>query len=131
MTEILDVGPADAPTFVVQWLSGLYRTATARRPGDPFPFLLIQQVVTKENLEESTADPVVQVDILCDKSLGEDAARDVKNRVHKRMLLLGRTLEMPGTLDWMKVFESPRIEDYANDKVIRYVARYQFGQTYE
>lgn len=47
------------------------------------------------------------------------------------MLLLGRTLEMPGTLDWMKVFESPRPEPYENDKVIRYVARYQFGQTYE
>ncbi|AAN01980.1 tail terminator [Mycobacterium phage TelAviv] len=129
--EILNEGPADAETFVVKWLGEVYRAANTRRPGDPLPFLLIQQVAGKENLDESTADPVVQVDILCDKVDGEDAARDIKDRVHRRMLLLGRYLEMDGTLDWMKVFESPRRLEYTNDKVIRYTARYQFGQTYE
>lgn len=131
MTEILDTGPADAETLVVGWLAQLYATANTRRPGDPLPFLLIEQVAGKEFVEESAADQVVQVRIMCDKRDGEDAARDVKDRVHRRMLLLARYLEVDGTLDWMKVFESPRRQPYENDKVILYTARYQFGQTYD
>src|SRR5512139_1482873 len=131
MTEILDVGPEDAETLVVRWLAQLYRTANTRRPGDPLPFLLVQQVAGREDIEESTADLVVQVDILCDKAVGEDAARDVKNRTHQRMLLLGRYLETEGTVDGMKVFESPCRFAYENDKVIRYTARYLFGLTYD
>jgi len=131
MTEILDTAPADIETFVVGWLRSMYRTATARRSDDPYPFLLIQQVGGKESIDESTSDPLVQVDILCDKSLGEDAARDVKDRVHARMLLLGRYLETDGTIDWMKVFESPRRLQHENEQIIRYTARYLFGQTYD
>ena len=51
--EILDVGPADMETLVVHWLMSLYRTANMRRPGDPLPFLLIQEVASTENLDES------------------------------------------------------------------------------
>lgn len=131
MTEIAAFGPEDVETLVVKWLAPLYRTANTRRPGDPLPFLLVEHVAGKENIEESSADLVAQVDILCDKQLGEDAARDVKDRTHRRMLLLGRHLEVDGTVDWMKVFESPRRSPYENDKVIRYTARYQFGQTYD
>lgn len=129
--EILDTAPADIETFVVGWLMPMYRTSVSRRAGDPYPFLLIQQLGSRENLDESSADPVVQVDILCEKSVGEDAARDVKDRVHARMLELGRYLETDGTIDWMKVFESPRRMLSANEQIIRYVARYQFGQTYD
>lgn len=133
MTEILvlDTAPADIETFVVGWLMPMYRTSISRRAGDPYPFLLIQQVGSKENLDESSADPLVQVDIMCEKGLGEDAARDVKDRVHARMLQLGRYLETDGTIDWMKVFESPRRMQSENEQIIRYVARYQFGQTYD
>lgn len=129
--EILDAAPADIETFVVGWLMPMYRTAISRRAGDPYPFLLVQHVGSKENLQESTADPLVQVDIMCEKSLGEDAARDVKDRVHARMLQLGRYLEADGTIDWMRVFESPHRLPHANEQIIRYVARYQFGQTYD
>jgi hypothetical protein len=133
MTEILilDTAPADIETFVVGWLMPMYRTSIVRRAGDPYPFLLVQQLASKENLEESSADSVVQVDIMCEESLGEDTARDVKDRVHARMLQLGRYLEVDGTIDWMKVFESPRRMQYGNEQIIRYVARYQFGQTYD
>ncbi len=129
--EILDAAPADIETFVVGWLKSMYRTSVSRRAGDPYPFLLVRQVVSKENIDESTADPLVQVDIMCEQSLGEDAARDVKDRVHARMLQLGRYLEADGTIDWMKVFESPRRMPRENEQIIRYVARYQFGQTYD
>lgn len=131
MTVELDAAPADIETFVVGWLMPMYRTSISRRAGDPLPFLLIQQLGSKEILDESSADPLVQVDILCEKSLGEDAARDVKDRVHARMLELGRYLETDGTIDWMKVFESPRRLQHENEQIIRYVARYQFGQTYD
>jgi hypothetical protein len=131
MTEIADFGPLDVETLTVRWLAQLYRTANTRRPGDPLPFLLIQQGPSKENVEESTADQVVQVDVLCDKALGEDAARDVKDRMHRRMLLLIRHLEVEGTIDSVGVFESPRRFPYENDKIIKYTARYQFGQTYD
>ena len=129
--DILDTAPADIETFVVGWLMPMYRTSISRRSGDPYPFLLVQQLGSKEDLDESTADPLVQVDILCEQSLGEDAARDVKDRVHARMLQLGRYLETDGTIDWMKVFESPRRLRHENEQIIRYVARYQFGQTYD
>lgn len=131
MTEILDTAPADIETFVVGWLMPMYRTSVSRRAGDPYPFLLITQVASSEILDESSADQVVQVDILCERNLGEDAARDVKDRVHARMLQLGRYLEVDGTIDWMRVFESPRRLQFGNEEIIRYVARYQFGQTYD
>ncbi len=129
--EILDTAPADIETLVVGWLMPMYRTSISRRAGDPYPFLLVQQITSGENLDESTADTLVQLDIMCEKSLGEDAARDVKDRVHARMLQLGRYLEVDGTIDWMKVFESPRRMQHGNEEIIRYVARYQFGQTYD
>lgn len=129
--EILDTAPADIETFVVGWLMPMYRTSVSRRAGDPYPFLLVQQVAGVEVLEESSANPLVQIDIMCEKNLGEDAARDVKDRVHARMLQLGRYLEVDGTIDWMEVRESPRRMQHGNDQIIRYVARYQFGQTYD
>lgn len=134
MTEILDVGPDDAETVAVQWLMGnpLYRAANTRRPGDPLPFVLVQKVPGgKESVEESTADELIQLDILSDKENGEDAARNVKDVVHRRMLLLGRTLETSGSFDWMTVKDSPFRLRYENETVIRYTARYLFGQTYD
>jgi hypothetical protein len=129
--ELLPEGPADTETLVVAWLMPLRRTANTREVNDPLPMCVVRQVAGKEDLEESTADVVIQVDTLCDKNLGEDAARDEKIKTHQRMLQLGRYLETQGTVDWMKVFESQRRESYGNDQVIRYVARYQFGQTYD
>jgi hypothetical protein len=132
VTEILDAGTEDAETLVVQWLIQLYRTANTRRAGDPLPFVLVQQIPgSKESIEESSAEPLIQLDILCDKAAGEDASRNVKNRVHRRMLLLGRHLEVEGTLDWMQVHEQPFRFPYENDSIIRYTARYRFGQTYD
>lgn len=132
MTEILDEDTTDVEALVVNWLGTLYRAANTRRAGDPLPFLLVQKIPgTIEHIDESTVDELVQVDILCDKEDGEDDAMGVKNRVHRRMLLLGRRLETEGTVDWMSVKESPFRFPYENDKVIRYTARYRFGQTYD
>lgn len=129
--EVLPVGPADMETIVVAWLMPLRRTAVVRDLNDPLPMCVVRQVSGKEDLDESTADTLIQVDTLCDKNLGEDVARDEKIKTHQRMLQLGRYLETQGTIDWMRVFESQRRESYGNDQIIRYVGRYQFGQTYD
>lgn len=129
--ELLPDGPADLETIVVQWLTPLRRTAVSRDLNDPLPMCVVQQVAGKEDLDESWADRVIQVDTLCDKNLGEDNARDEKIKTHQRMLQLGRYLETQGTIDYMRVFESQRRESYGNDQVIRYCGRYQFGQTYD
>lgn len=129
--ELLPNGPADIETIVVQWLTPLRRTAATRELNDPLQMCVVQQVAGSEDLEESRADVVIQVDTLCDKNLGEDVARNEKIKTHQRMLQLGRYLETQGTIDYMQVFEPQRREPYGNDQVIRYCGRYQFGQTYD
>jgi hypothetical protein len=129
LTEILDEGPDDIETIVVQWLSPLRRTTNTRRAGDPLPMTVVETVAGTESVEESTADPVVSVHTLVRKSLGEDNARDEMLKTHKRMLLLARNLEQ-FNLDYLKVFQYQRREPYGDDQIIRYVGRYQFGQSY-
>lgn len=131
MTDILDT--TDVEVLTVGWLGPLgHRVANTRRVGDPLPFLLVQKIPgTVEIVEESAVEELVQVDILCEKKDGEDAAMAVKDGVHRRMRLLARHLETDGTVDWMSVKESPFRFPYENDNVIRYTARYRFGQTYD
>lgn len=127
--ELLGEGPEDIETLVVNWLLPLRRTANVRRSGDPLPMCVVECTAGKENVDESSADPVVSVHTLVRKSLGEDNARDEKDKTHKRMLLLARHLE-DYDLDYVKVFEHQRRIPYGDDQIIRYVGRYQFGQPY-
>lgn len=127
--ELLSEGPEDIETLVVNWLQPLRRTANTRRSGDPLPMCVVQGTGGTENVEESSADPVVSVHTLVRKSLGEDNARDEKDKTHKRMLLLARYLE-DYDLDYVKVFEVQKRVPYGDDQIIQYVGRYQFGQSY-
>ena len=127
--ELLDEGPEDLETIVVNWLQPLRRTANTRRSGDPLPMCVVEVTAGTESIEESHADPVVSVHTLVRKSLGEDNARDEKDKTHKRMLLLARYLE-DYDLEYVKVFETQRRVAYGDDTIIRYVGRYQFGQPY-
>ena len=129
MTELLDEGPADIETIVVQWLQPLRRTTNTRRAGDPLPMTVVETISGTESIEESSADPVVSVHTLCRKSLGEDNARDEMLKTHKRMLLLARYLDQ-FDIDYLRVFQYQRREPYGDDQIIRYVGRYQFGQSY-
>ncbi len=128
--ELLGEGPADPEAIVVEWLQPLRRAANTRRPGDPLPMNVVLKVAGTECHEESYSDPVVRVDTLCAASAGEDAASDESNKTHRRMLLLARYLE-DFNLDYIKVFQSPHRLDYGDEQIIRYVAMYQLGQSYE
>lgn len=130
VAELLNEGPPDIETLVVAWLQPLRRTTNTRRAGDPLPMTVVECTAGTENVDESYADPVVSVHTLCRKSLGEDNARDEKDKTHKRMLLLARYLE-DYDFDYVKVFEHQRRVPYGDDQIIRYVGRYQFGQSYE
>jgi hypothetical protein len=128
--ELLGEGPADIEAVVVEWLQPLRRTANTRRPGDPLPMTVVECIAGVESVEESRADPVVSVHTLVRKSLGEDNASTESQNTHRRMLLLARYLE-DFNIDYLKVFQYPRREAYGDDQIIRYVGRYQFGQSYE
>lgn len=127
--ELLGEGPEDIETLVVNWLQPLRRTANTRRAGDPLPMTVVVCVAGKESVDESWADPVVSVHTLVRKSLGEDNARDEKDKTHKRMLLLLRHME-DYDLDYAKVFEHQKRIPYGDDQIIQYIGRYQFGQPY-
>lgn len=128
--ELLGEGPADPEAIVIAWLQPLRRTANTRRVGDPLPMTVVECVAGTENVDESYADPVVSVHTLVRKSLGEDNAMLESQNTHKRMLLLARYLE-DFNLDYLKVFQYPRRVPYGDEQIIRYVSRYQLGQSYE
>lgn len=129
VAELLNEGPADIESIVVDWLQPLRRTTNTRRAGDPLPMTVVECTAGTEIVEESFAEPVVSVHTLCRKSLGEDNARDEMLKTHKRMLLLARYLE-DYDLEYVKVFAYQRRIPYGDDQIIRYVGRYQFGQPY-
>jgi hypothetical protein len=104
--------------------------------GDGTPFTLITYLSGAEDLEVGFADPIVQVDTLCDKSLGYINARNEKITTHQRMLELGRHLpNIVGnghvfSLDYVKVIEGQQRLPFGMTTVIRYAGRYQFGVQY-
>lgn len=137
MATLLDQAPDDVEETVIVWLSSLGRVAITRRTDDPFPFRLVRNITGSEKVDEGIADSVVTVRTLCDKALGEDAARNECGKTHRAMLTIAR--ELPdillsngrnATLDYLKVFESPRWMDYENDQVLVKLARYQLGLSY-
>lgn len=135
--ELLGEAPDDVETVVVAWLSPLRRTSSSRRAGDVLPFTLVTHIAGNENVDGSTADPVVSVHTLCDKSLGYVAARDEADRTHRRMLQLARYLEdvelannRLATIDYVSVSEQPRWVDYGDDQILRKVGRYTIGLSY-
>lgn len=129
--------PNDVEAIVVAWLSQLRRTAVTRAAGDELPFTLVRHVAGTERLGEGTADPVVSVHTLCDRSLGEAAAAAEAAATHDHMRKLGRTFDWTITLpddtevsvDYVIVDESP-IWEFYSDQILRKVGRYQIGVTY-
>lgn len=145
VAELLNEQAEDGETVAAAWLAELRPGATsnARRAGDVFPFtLVVVEVPPKENVEEGTVDVVVTVRTLCNKNLGGPdqgyvAARNEKDRTHRRMLLLARHLEdVPltggrnATIDYVNVFSGQVRQKWDDDQVICYVGRYQIGLSY-
>ena len=135
---MLDEAPDDVEEVLVSGLSSVHRAAITRRSGDPYPFILIRHVDGKENVDEGTADHLVEIKTLCQKSLGEVAARDHCRNTHRRMLEIARDLpDIPlsngrmATVDYVTVFRSPRwIEIRDDDQVLAKAGWYTVGLSY-
>ncbi len=137
MATLLYQAPDDVEEAVIVWLSSLGRAAITRRTDDPLPFRLVRNIAGDENVDVGTAETVVQIRTLCDKALGEDAARNECDKTHRAMLTIARELpDIPlsngrnATIDYLTVFESPHWMDYGNDQILCKLARYQLGLSY-
>ncbi|WP_293308886.1 hypothetical protein [Mycolicibacterium sp.] len=125
----------DIETLIVAHLSPLGRSGFERHPGDPLPFRLVCHITGAESADEGTADPVVSVHTLCDKSLGAPAARDAATATHRRMvsLIIDPQITLTGgrivAVQYLEVVESPRWEFYS-DTILRKVGRYRIGLPY-
>jgi hypothetical protein len=135
--ELLYVRPEDAEEMVIAWLAPLRRSGAEFRVGDPLPFTLVTMIAGREDPYLETAEPVVSVHTLCDRSLGHEAAKDETELTHRRMLLLGRHLETitltdgrQVDIDYMQVFASPIWVDYQDVSILRKVGRYRLGLSY-
>jgi hypothetical protein len=127
--------PEDIETLLVAHLSPLRRCGFERKPGDPLPFTLVTHITGTESAQEGTADPVVSVHTLYDKTAGAPAARDEATRTHRRMLslLVDPTIVLSGgrlvAVQYLDVVEQPRWE-YYSDTILRKVGRYRLGLPY-
>lgn len=138
MTEplLLNECTEDVEEVVVAWLTPLRRCAAVRRAGDELPFTLVHHIDGTEKPQEYTADELVSVHTLCDRALGEMAAKDEAKLTHRRMLLLAKTLPVidlsdgrQASVDFVQIAETPRWEFYSNE-ILRKVARYAIGLSY-
>ena len=137
LTTLSDVAPGDVEEVVVAWQMPLRRAGVARTPDDPLPFTLVNHIAGTENVDEGTADPVVSVHTLCDRTLGFGVAALECSHTHSRMLRLARHLDditLTGgavvSIDYLIVVESPIWQPYEDNQIIRKVGRYQIGLCY-
>jgi hypothetical protein len=137
VATLLYQAPDDVEEAVIIWLSSLGRVAITRRTDDPLPFRIVRNIAGDESVDMGTAETVVQIRTLCDKALGEDAARNECDKTHRAMLTIARELpDIPlsngrnATIDYLTVFESPHWMDYGNDQILCKLARYQLGLSY-
>lgn len=139
----LGEAPDDVEEALVAYLGGIplgaatRRAAISRRTGDPFPFTLIRNLGGGEEAELGFSDPLVSIRTLCDKSLGEDAARDECATTHEWMLQLARVQEdIPigngrvVNFDYVNVVEQPHWVPFGDDQVLCKLGRYGIGLSY-
>jgi hypothetical protein len=138
--ELLDEGPDDAETVTIAWLKPLHpdgHVANTRRSGAPLPFILVHHLSSNESETLSTSNALVSIHVLTHKAAGEVESRDETDRMHRRMLLLARTLDdvdlgggRNATIDFVNVTESPTRQEYGDEKILRRVGRYNIGFSY-
>lgn len=117
--------------------AGFRRAAISRRAGDPFPFTLIRNLGGGEDPENGFSDPLVSIRTLCDKKLGDEAARDECATTHEWMLNLARVQEdIPISngrivnFDYVNVVEQPHWIPFGDDQVLCKLGRYGIGLSY-
>lgn len=137
MTELLDQETPDSEDFMVSWLQPLLRSATERKTDDELPFAQVQLITGEDDEDCGTSDEVIQVDWFDharDGMTAVQAAKQTAREGHRRIRLLARFLEAVelsdgsfAAADYVNTIMKPVRMPYANDQVVRYVARYGLG----
>ena len=140
MPDLLDHETPDEEDFVVSWLQSVMRSATERKADDDLPFAQVQYVAGSEDEDAGTSDGVIQVDFYdCarDGLTAEQAAKDTARLGHRSMLFLARNVPevvlsngCTACADYVTTTMRPVRMPYANDRVVRYTARYELGLSY-
>jgi hypothetical protein len=134
---LFDSQALDAEQLIIAWLQPLRPTAIARVGGDPLPFTLVHQVGGYENPCYGTADVLIQVDTLCARTLGYEAARAEMRKtkqamdelaVHNDAITLFDGSQVG--VDYVTVAESPRFKLYEDETILRTMGRYDIGLCY-
>jgi hypothetical protein len=143
-TDLLGHEPPDAEDFVVSWLQpwiqGKSGQAGIERKADSPPlFAIVEFIDGTDSIDHGTEDGVVQVDFLAPAGTAAEK-RDAKLFVregHRRMMYLAKHIpdvEMSdgstANCDYLTTMLKPKRMDYANEKVVRYTARYALGLSY-
>lgn len=134
----------DAPNaedFLCCWLAPLLRTATERRPDDPMPFCVVTRISGADDIDAGRDEPVVQLDIFDTARNGKLAAQNASETadfVHRRINFLARRLDTNVLLssgrhanaETITTVIKPYRLPYTDERIVRYVARYQLGLSY-
>lgn len=131
--SLLDVDAPDDEDFVCCWLQPVIRASVERELGDELPFCTVQRISGADDENEGVDDPTTQIDVY---GYGVTAAKAASKAMHRRMNRLFRdcpnvTLS-DGTiaaLDYGETVIKPFRMTYADDKIVRYTARYKLGFT--
>lgn len=135
---MLDQAPDDVEEVLIAWLGSLYRTSIIKRNQDPFPFILVRHIDGHEEAECGTADHLVEVRVLCDRSFGEDAVADICSEVNRQMGELAIDLpdvylpkrDRNASIDYVTCPKSFRWLEYENDQILCKRANYEIGLSY-
>lgn len=129
--ELHDQEAPDAEEFTVCWLTPLLRASAERDTDDVLPFALVQQITGTDDPDCGESTDVIQIDILGN---GPQAASIAKREVHRRMLYLAENLVdivmsdgSKANADYVETVMKPVRMAFADDTIVRYVARYRLG----
>lgn len=134
----LNLDAALSPTkLLAAWLAPIRRSGAAMRIGDTYPFTLITKIGGTECPGLETAEPLMSLHTLCDKTLGYENAEDEADTTHRAMTDLARwatpILMADGTtavVDCTEVVQSQVPVDYDDVGVLRWVGRYKLYLSY-
>lgn len=135
---VLNTHAALSPTkLLAAWLAPVRRSGAAMRIGDSYPFTLITKIGGTECPGLETAEPLMSLHTLSDKTLGYENSEEEADTTHRAMTDLARwatPILMPdGTtaiVDSTEVVQSQVPVDYDEVGVLRWVGRYKLCLSY-
>ncbi len=132
--DLLDQDAPDDEDFIACWMQPVMACAVQRVVDEELPFCVVTRVSGADDPGCGTDDPVLQLDFYAH---GFAAAKQASKRGHRRMTYLFKyspTVTMSDgslvNLDFGETIVKPCRMDYADDRIVRYTARYRVGLSY-